>query len=662
MALPKIQKIRLLLISEYREKVMESLQNLGILELISTEESKKETESTKTVKKLQKTELAQANIEFAIKTISPYAKKRGLFSAPIELNIEEAEEVVKNFKYKKVVKSCQEIEDKIVKTKNLITAIETKLDMLAPWRSLGIKLEDLEGSKTTSIFLGSIKTPLFNDFKDRLNELSKYIELEEIGEDQTNTNFTLIFEKKIERDLRKLSTEFKLSEAEFPEDAKGSVKKTIIDLKKELKEAKRSIKKETKNLKDLAKYNEKLQIAYDFYSWELEKLESLHELEETKYSLSISAWVPQIHLEKLENAIKKITNEYLLETIEADEDEVPPVIIKNNSFLAPFESVTNTYGLPLHTELDPTPFLSVFFIVFFALCLTDAGYGLIMFASMWAMQRFLKLPPEVKKFARLLMYGGFATMIVGAIFGGWFGITTENMPNFLTYISDSGEKLFILQKINAVTNPLAVLILALGLGFLQILLGVYIKLIHDYRNFSKKDALLDTAPWAYLLTMIGLYILIRAGVLPASLEPLGFILLMIGIAGIVLTQGHDKKGILGKAFSGVLGLYGLVGYMSDVLSYSRLLALGLATAIIGMAVNIIAVLLKDMVPYFGYVLMVLVFIGGHIFNLLINALGAFIHSGRLQFVEFFGKFMEGGGKAFKPLSKKSKYIYISDKK
>ena len=114
---------------------------------------------------------------------------------------------------------------------------------------------------------------------------------------------------------------------------------------------------------------------------------------------------------------------------------------------------------------------------------------------------------------------------------------------------------------------------------------------------------------------------------------------------------------LGKATSGILSLYGLVGFMGDILSYSRLLALGLATAIIGLAVNTVAALVGG-IPYIGWLIMAVVFIGGHIFNLLINALGSFIHSGRLQFVEFFTKFMEGGGQAFKPFSKKTKYVYI----
>lgn len=135
--------------------------------------------------------------------------------------------------------------------------------------------------------------------------------------------------------------------------------------------------------------------------------------------------------------------------------------------------------------------------------------------------------------------------------------------------------------------------------------------------------------------------------------------LYLAALGLILTQGRDKKNIVAKLVSGVLSLYGLVSYMSDVLSYSRLLALGLATAIIALAVNVIVNLFIG-IPYVGWIFAAVIFVGGHAFNLLINALGSFIHSGRLQFVEFFGKFMEGGGKDFKPFSKKSKYVFIKN--
>ena len=262
----------------------------------------------------------------------------------------------------------------------------------------------------------------------------------------------------------------------------------------------------------------------------------------------------------------------------------------------------------------------------------------------------------MENLVRLLMYGGILTFIMGILFGGWFGLTPEQAPSFLTTMKD-GKLMFIGQTFDALGNAMQILILSLSLGFIQTLFGLWLNFIHNYRSINKKEAILDNLPWALILTVIGLFILVAAGILPAILKTPVIYLLYAVVVFIIFTQGRKQSNIIAKFFSGVLSLYGLVGYMSDVLSYSRLLALGLATAIIGMAVNTIAVLANG-IPYIGIIFAIIILIVGHIFNLGINALGSFIHSGRLQFVEFFGKFLEGGGAPFRPLSRESKFIQL----
>lgn len=124
---------------------------------------------------------------------------------------------------------------------------------------------------------------------------------------------------------------------------------------------------------------------------------------------------------------------------------------------------------------------------------------------------------------------------------------------------------------------------------------------------------------------------------------------------LILTQGRENKGIFGKLFGGVISLYNVVGYFGDVLSYARLLALGLATSAIAMTVNGVAKMTTE-IPYLGYVLAGLILIGGHSFNIVINTLGGFVHSSRLQFLEYFSKFFEGGGQEFQPFGRRNKYI------
>ena len=166
----------------------------------------------------------------------------------------------------------------------------------------------------------------------------------------------------------------------------------------------------------------------------------------------------------------------------------------------------------------------------------------------------------------------------------------------------------------------------------------------------------DDIAWIAIVVFLLLWVAAGQGIIPAHLERGFWILTLASAIVLVLTQGREHKNILLKIGAGVLSLYGLIGFLSDMLSYSRLLALGLATGIIGLVVNLIASMVTEMIPGVGWILAVFVLLGGHTFNLAINALGAFIHSGRLQFVEFFPKFIEGGGVPYKPFGRVSQYV------
>jgi len=198
------------------------------------------------------------------------------------------------------------------------------------------------------------------------------------------------------------------------------------------------------------------------------------------------------------------------------------------------------------------------------------------------------------------------------------------------------------------------------LGMIQVMVGLGINLQWQWKQGNRQEALLGSGVWLLFLITLILWILANFGILATSLLPIFKVALLSSLALIVLAGTRKTKKWYLKLPLGVLSLYDLVGYFSDVLSYSRLLALGLGTGIIAMVVNLVAKLAVDMVPVFGWVLFVIILIAGHVFNISINVLGAFIHSSRLQFVEFFPKFMEGGGKVFNPFRKEYKYTRLID--
>ncbi len=656
MAIAKISKIQIIGTSSNKDAILDILQNSGKVEIQDITEENEGLISQKN-NELHKVELQYANIDFTISLLSQYTKKKGIFAEPITLSAEEVKEKAKEFKYEKIINECYEIEEKTTKAKNQITINENELGNYKAWENLKIHLENLCGSDNTATILAAVSTKDYSEIKEGIKNLSSLISIDLVKKDQQSAYITIVFSKELEKEIRNILLKYKFTEPELPE-AKGLLLKYCDQLEDEIKDNKKMLKEEESKLKKLAKNLDDLKITHDYLSWEKERLEQENKLTNTDHSFVTTGWIPKKSIPEIEEKLNQEKQQYIINEIDLEEGEVPPVLIQNNKFLEPFEAVTNIYGLPQSHEIDPTPFLAAYFIVFFAMCLTDAGYGLLMFIVTALALKFIKMAPGMKKLVKLLMYGGIATFIIGGLFGGWFGLTPDQVPKGLTYTTDAGEKLFIFQKINSITDPLTVLILSLGIGFFQILMGTYMKLIHGMKE-SVKDAVLDTGPWAFMLTGIGFGILAASGVISSDLGIIGKWWVISGAALLVLTQGRKQKSIIAKVISGVLSLYNLIGYLSDVLSYARLLALGLATAIIGLAVNIIADLVLG-IPYIGWVLMIIVFVGGHLFNLLINSLGSFIHSGRLQFVEFFGKFMEGGGKDFKPFSKKNKYVYIKN--
>lgn len=657
MALASIKKIQLLAVAQHKDKILDILQNTGAMDVTEiNEESKLKPETYKNLSKLQKTELTYANLEFAINLLSKYEKKKGLFAGPIETTMEEVIGKEKEFDYESIIKKCTEIEEDLTKAKNNITTYKNNVQLYKAWKKLDIDLQVISDTDHAKVLVGSVKSTLFSSLIEKVHKISDLISSDKINEGDTETYFILIFSKELEEEISKILSEHKFTEADFPQ-YNGKMNAYLTEQSEKIKDNQKIIEETEKELTKLAKSLDDLKIVHDYFQWQKEKLETGRNFGETDHTFIIQGWIADANIPKLEERLEKETKEFEITKIKAEEGEHPPVVLKNSNFMTPFEAVTKVYGLPRYDELDPTPFLAIFFIVYFALCLTDAGYGLIMFVIMALALKKLKLPEGIRNMVRLLMYAGIATFFMGALFGGWFGLTPDQVPDAITYTADNGEKLFIFQKINAITNPIFVLILSLVLGFIQVLLGVVIKLIHDFRHNDKKDAILGTGTWVLMLSGIGFFILASAVPSLNFLAPVGKWWVLIATGLLVLTQGRDKSSIIGKAVFGLLSLYGLVGYMGDILSYSRLLALGLATAIIGLAVNTVAALVGG-IPYIGWLIMAVVLIGGHTFNLLINSLGSFIHSGRLQFVEFFTKFMEGGGQAFKPFSKKTKYVYI----
>ena len=292
------------------------------------------------------------------------------------------------------------------------------------------------------------------------------------------------------------------------------------------------------------------------------------------------------------------------------------------------------YEVPNYKEVDPNPMMSIWFWFIFGMMMGDVGYGVVMLIGGILFLKLKKPKGMLKQIGKIITYSSIPTLLFGVLYGSYFGFGWF-------------EPVFV----NPVKEPLTVLIFSFGVGLLHIISGLVVKM---YASFKAKDywqAILDDFPWIVLLLGLGVFAI---GLKIEGLSKIGLIMIAASASVITIFGGRRKQGFIRKITGGFTSLYGLVNHMSDVLSYSRLLALGLSTAIIAEVMNRLAGMVQGSI--IGIIMSVFIYIIGHIFNIGMGLLSAYVHDSRLQYIEFFGKFYEGGGYEFRPLSVQLKHV------
>jgi V/A-type H+/Na+-transporting ATPase subunit I len=627
-----VKKIELILPKEDIKKTIDNLQSGGFLEIISNyEEEGKDFFEQKEDYKLRLSE-----VEFVLSFLKEFEEKESfaknliLSFAPVKEPItrEEIEKIASSQKIKDVVRKCALIEEKINKLKIRKEELGAKKDVVE--RFLGTTV--FTGKKISKIvyFAGTINLEEKEDFLNKAKKKTFYIE--EGTTTNSFLNFVLYYTTKEAHYFNELFKKYNVKEQEVFWDREPA--KTLEEIKKELREIDLEISIQSKEAQKLVFFIPKLKALADWLSFELEKEHFLKKTGKTKKYIVFKAWIPVDSLEKVKKIIQSKTPYYLIKEVPVDKDEKPPVVLRSKGRMGSFAVVTGVYGLPKEDEIDPTPYLAPFFIFYFALALSDSGYGLLLAALAFLGKKILK-KANANKFFDLFIFCGLLTAVIGLFVGTIFGESTLEALRIADPLSD----------------PIGALMFVLGLGFFQIFIGLVIGMVWIIKQGRFNEAISGNG--ASIVFFLGTAFFLLT-------DNINFMISGI-ISMLLLAFVFSKESSIFKRVGGVLGsIYVLTGFFGDVLSYSRILALGLATGIIASVINMIAVIFMEMIPIPGINLLIagIILVVGHIGNLLINALGAFIHSARLQFVEFFSKFMEGGGRHFKPLSKKGRYVEI----
>ena len=329
----------------------------------------------------------------------------------------------------------------------------------------------------------------------------------------------------------------------------------------------------------------------------------------------------------------------------ATAEDNPPIVLKNNSFVKMFEPLTSMYGLPVYNEFDPTAFLSIFFLLFFAMCMGDAGYGLLLIAIGFALKG---RDGGLAKMWKLIATLGAGTVVVGLFMGCFFGIDLSVqswVPEWMKKCMITGDLQF------GASTYSKQMILSLGIGVFHICLAMITKAVWAVKQSGLKTS----------LSSLGWTLLIVGGVLVLSIGLLGVISesamkwTLIAIAGVsalgIYIFNKWGRNPLVNIGSGLWDTYNMAsGLMGDVLSYIRLYALGLSGGMLGQTFNLIADMVKGSDPTWQWLPYLLILLVGHTLNLALCCLGAFVHPLRLNFVEFFkNSAYQGQGVEYKPL-------------
>lgn len=656
MAIVKMNKITLVGLEGCKEQIIDTLMKMGTVEIVDVKPEKSEEELAKLVFKdgdedvVARLEDEISRVKSAIDYLSKYDnRKKVLFEGKRHVDPERYSEIIHNRdSLWDVVEQIDKFDGRLSELRNEENRLVNMIATLRPWQALDIPLE-ISSTRSTVLLLGVVPSITdTNKLSDEIRQQAEESFFRVVSSDSDQKYLFIIYHKELEEVVGDILKQYGFTRSSFKE-LEGTPEDNIRWAENRIKEIKKERAENEKRIGNLAVEKQNLEVLHDYLTIIRDRKKAFSSLVRTEKAFMLEGWVPEEISGKVSKALE-LHSDCLVDIRKPGKDEEFPILLKNNSLVKPFEIITELYSLPNFKGIDPSMFLAPFFFIFFGMMVSDAGYGLLMAIATGIILYKFKPKGMAFKLIKLLFFGGISTFIWGALFGGWFGNIVEAVT--------SGKYSIPPIWFNPLDDPMKLLLWSFIFGGVHIFVGMGLNGYILIKEGKTRDAIFDVGFWYIFL--IGLIILGlgstkgEEGVLLANI---GKYMAIAGAVLLILTQGRTQKSIIKKLTSGVLSLYNVTGFMSDVLSYSRLLALGLATGVIATVINTMGTLFG--LNAGGIIILIIVFVIGTVFNILINALGAFVHASRLQYVEFFGKFYEGGGKDFQPLKINTKYIKIT---
>lgn len=716
-----MQKVRLIGHESERDRILTVLQDLGVLQIADLTHKKEQTLSGFRPKTpaADDIEAKLVDLRYTIDFLARYdTEKKGFvqsfFNLKELIRPEELTKIAQEYDYRPIYQQVRQLDLRSVELRSERAQLEARRTELLPWRKLPIPLEELRPTATTVPVLGRVP-------KEKTLELTQAIQrdlpdsatVQIAHEDEKSSYFYAFVLKDSEEHLLKILTDHGGERLSVPSSTSCGLPKAILEeIERRIREIDVCQKQITESARALLPEKPKIQALYDYFYNEHLKAQSQARLLGSPNTFILEGWIRESDVERLAGALRNTSEAVYLERINPDPDEVAPVALENRRLFKPAEFLIKLFGLPNQSELDPTPFVLPFFAIFFGIALTDAGYGLALIAIFSYLKRRYRHKRGFQPFANLIILGGISAVIAGALTGGWFG------PELATHIEFLRQ--FVLFNLDRPEGLIGFLVFSLALGFIQLFLGNALELVDKAIRGRFWEGFWSEGSWLVLMTGLGIAggagiraIMADAPSLPAAWMPIG---LQIALAGAILvvffsrvdspedlgeqfpwllgagglalwlmtswalsgqifiavgtvwalvrTRPHESLGararaMVGRIAAGLFRLYGVSGLVGDILSYSRIMALGISTGLIAKAINQLATMALG-ASLAGVALFLVIIAVGQAFSLVINSLGAFVHAARLHYVEFFTKFYEAGGEAFQPFARQSVYYEVLD--
>ena len=664
MGVAKLKKAELYYHKSVHEQIAAILQESGACQIISTVEENIKPADIEAL--ISKTDEKLADVRYLTRTLSP------LYVDPVpaldrmlgerdEVTMSELEQLAAKTDLKAVSESIRSLEHEIGEVKSKLSEARTNSLLLSDLKFFAYPLSVItEGTRTLTALIGTIKAENLSGLDAALGDFSKFAQDSELiiapynEKDKSQDIYAaVIYSRSIDSEIREVCAKNGLSIIDVPaaltgtpEEEQGKYSASITEL--EAKESELAAK-----LKDSAQENmPAIQKLSDYYNSLSTRYNGMAKSEETESTMLTKFWIPVNKSQELSEKINAVSTDIELVMNDPAPDEEPPSLLNNSDTVKPFNVLTELYSSPTYRGIDPTPLLAPFFWIFFGMCLGDAGYALVLFGTiMYVLKKYKKLSGGTKEFIRLFLFCSVSTFIYGVISGSFFGDFIDAFLPPLVPVKNA------LMLVDPMKNPMQVLGISLLLGVIHLMFGLLIAAYDKMRHGEFIDAIGHDISWFLFIVGLCLLGVAMGGMLPAHFQQIGAAMAGLGAVIIFLYAGKGERNIFKRIISGFLALYGATSYLGDILSYSRLLALGFGSAVIGVVINLLGGLASD-IPYIGWLVAVVVIIGGHIFSIAINLLGSFVHPLRLQYVEFFGKFYTGGGEPFTPLTLSQEYVNV----